>query len=272
MRPEHKNILNMRRVLLAIDSTAGCELSMDTAIGLAHQLQVDLVGLFVEDINLINLAGLPFQQHEIRPSGAVAHLDLFTMERSLKKMAQNAHKMLRVSAKKTRVNWSFQVARGRLITELIATAQEADLLIIGRRSDTSIQQLEIRHTARKQDQGMRGTILVLYDGSDVGKRALLAARQISVEQGRDLEVFFIVKKGASTEALQQQAAEILGDISINIYFRNVKVTDEDALIQTVRKANPIMLVLGMELTTGKKQLVEQLSIKLPCPLIVVEKL
>ncbi|MCK5669327.1 MAG: universal stress protein UspA, partial [Gammaproteobacteria bacterium] len=48
------------RVLIALDAMQENPGALETAIALAAQRQSELMMLFIEDMNLVNLAGLPF--------------------------------------------------------------------------------------------------------------------------------------------------------------------------------------------------------------------
>ena len=48
------------RVMVALDSTKQSQAALKAAAELAARLNVELIGLFVEDINLLQLASLPF--------------------------------------------------------------------------------------------------------------------------------------------------------------------------------------------------------------------
>ena len=49
-----------RRILVAIDTSPHGSAALEAAARLATELRAELEGLFIEDINLLRLAGLPF--------------------------------------------------------------------------------------------------------------------------------------------------------------------------------------------------------------------
>ena len=50
--------MSLRRIVVALDGSS--EATFDTMIELARELEVELVGLFVEDTELLDAAALPF--------------------------------------------------------------------------------------------------------------------------------------------------------------------------------------------------------------------
>jgi hypothetical protein len=94
-------------------------------------MQAELIGLFVEDVDLIHFAGLPFASEVGYVSAARRTLDVNAMERSLRALAREAHDALRAAAVERSARWSFRVTRGSAPAELLAAAQDADLVILG---------------------------------------------------------------------------------------------------------------------------------------------
>ena len=51
-----------RRILVALDASRESDAALAAAAELAQQLDAELMGLFIEDIDLLNLAALPFSR------------------------------------------------------------------------------------------------------------------------------------------------------------------------------------------------------------------
>ena len=58
----------IQRILVALDASTDSLAALDAAAKLAQCLQAELVGLFVEDVNLLYMAGLPFTRELRFPS------------------------------------------------------------------------------------------------------------------------------------------------------------------------------------------------------------
>lgn len=116
-----------RRILIGLDSSPGSLRGLAEAAQMAARLDAELVGLFVEDENLLRLARLP-QSCEIGLQSAKSrNLDPDAIGRLFKQMAQRARGEVKRAADREHVRCSFEVARGSLVGELLrALAGEAE--------------------------------------------------------------------------------------------------------------------------------------------------
>jgi len=121
--------VKIRRVIVGLDPTAHSRVLLEAAVELAGQAQAELLGLFVENQDLLHFAGLPFAREVGFESATRRALDVESMERSLRAMAREAQQMLETVAGATRVPWSFRVVRGAPAAQLLAAAEESDLVI-----------------------------------------------------------------------------------------------------------------------------------------------
>jgi hypothetical protein len=100
------------------ESIAALELAAERA----KRIQAELVGLFVEDANLLKLVQHPFAREVNLATCSGRTLDAATVEQELKVQATAARRTLEQTAGRLRVPWSFQVTRGAVQAELIAAA------------------------------------------------------------------------------------------------------------------------------------------------------
>ncbi|MBP6813864.1 MAG: hypothetical protein KA169_03175, partial [Burkholderiaceae bacterium] len=85
--------MNLRRVVLGLglqDSPA----AMTLATELARSMQLQLLGLFVEDIDLLHFAALPFAREVCLSSATSRQLDPTAMVRALQQRAGEARRSL----------------------------------------------------------------------------------------------------------------------------------------------------------------------------------
>ncbi|MGD8821809.1 MAG: universal stress protein, partial [Anaerolineales bacterium] len=73
--PEDKNPTRVERILVAVDASSHSRAALEAAAELAASLEVELVGIFVEDINLMRLAELPIAVEIETPTGQVRRID-----------------------------------------------------------------------------------------------------------------------------------------------------------------------------------------------------
>jgi hypothetical protein len=119
----------IRRIVVKVDSARRRRAVLEAAAALAEKLEAELVGLFVENVDLLHFAGLPFAREVGHASAVRRPLDVAAMERSLRALAKEAEETLALIAGATPVRWSFRVARGPEAPELLAAAMDEDLVI-----------------------------------------------------------------------------------------------------------------------------------------------
>jgi predicted RecB family endonuclease len=110
------------RIVIELAPGLAARGSLEAAAAFADRLGAELVGLFIEDPDLLRFAALPFA-HEIGHASAERRrTDVPAIERSLRVHAAEAERSLASAAERSAVRWSFRVARGIAATELLAAA------------------------------------------------------------------------------------------------------------------------------------------------------
>lgn len=95
------------------------------AAALAGQVGAELVGLFMENLDLLRFAALPFASEIGIASAARRKPDVGAMERSMRAVAEQARRRLEAAAAESAIACSFQVRRGVPVDALLAAATEA---------------------------------------------------------------------------------------------------------------------------------------------------
>ncbi|MCC6673383.1 MAG: universal stress protein [Planctomycetes bacterium] len=153
--------MNLRRILLALDATAREWRGLEELAALAARLEAELVGLFVEDLDLLHAAARP-EAREIGLASASAQVfDPQALDRTLRGLARRAERRLAEVAGRRQARWSFQVARGRVPAELLGAAAGADLLVVGRSSRRGTPRRRLGSTARRILAAREGPVLLL---------------------------------------------------------------------------------------------------------------
>jgi hypothetical protein len=121
--------MKIRRVIVRLDPALRSRALLEAAFDLAGEMQAELLGLFVENQDLLHFAGLPFARELGIESATRRALDVESMERMLRGLAKEARQSLEWAAARTQVQWSFRVVRGAPAAELLAAAEESDFVI-----------------------------------------------------------------------------------------------------------------------------------------------
>jgi hypothetical protein len=121
---------SFRRLVLGLQPRAP-DHAMQFAIELAELLNLELLGVFLEDTSLQDLASMPFAR-ELRPLGGGWHpIDTSQLSRDLELAAQKAERTFAAAAKRLATEWRFEVARGPMAASIATVSQASDIVVIG---------------------------------------------------------------------------------------------------------------------------------------------
>ena len=121
---------NFKRLVLGLQPGAP-ERTMRLAVDLAELLNLELLGIFLKDTSLHNLANIPFAR-ELRPLGGGWHpIDVKELSHDLDVTARSAEKLFAEAAKRLPTQWRFEVARGPMAATIAAVSQTSDIVMIG---------------------------------------------------------------------------------------------------------------------------------------------
>ncbi len=248
---------SVRRILVALDASPHSVAALRAAAQLAALMGAELQGLFVEDINLIQLAHFPFSQEVGSYTASRRRLDNSSIERQMRAMARAIRQAMAEVANQTHVRWSFQVARGPVTAELLAAAEAALLLSMGRagrrrrKSLGSTVQSVVSRTSRPvlildEEGQLKYPLTVLYTGSPAADRALRLAIQLTQRTPSELRILIWAGEGQteSAERLQQWVEELAADQQVKV--RLVRVDKTSSLLAAVQEGNGGTLVLPSE--------------------------
>jgi nucleotide-binding universal stress UspA family protein len=213
-----------RRVLVALDSSAASSPVLEIAAGIAAANTCELCGLFVEDQDLLRLAGLPFAR-EIQLSKAMSRtLAPEQLLQDLRAQAGLARTAMARQAALHRVSWSFQVAQGRSEEAILLAATAGDIIAMARgfgplasvaRLSRRVRLIAARAPgplllAGEPSAGRPGPVLLPYDASPAAKAMLGIAVDLARARGEALEIMLFgdaAERGAEVEARLRSAAD-----------------------------------------------------------------
>lgn len=277
----------IRRILVALDNSSDSLAALEAAVRLAASVRAEVVGLFVEDANLLRLAGLPFTREVRLPSAG--ELDHRGMEQQLRLLAWQARRTLREAAEAHAVEWSFRVVRGQVTPEVLAAALDADLLTLGKASRPLTRHNRLGSTARAAATEAAGSVLlveaagsdhrpvvVLYESTAAGKQALVAAAYLALAKHVSL-VVLIAADALDEEAqalaeearawLEAQPDELVKGVTAE--YRRIAQGDVARVVEAVRLEGGGALVLGGRGPLLRASAVQALLDELDCLLMLV---
>jgi nucleotide-binding universal stress UspA family protein len=273
--------LTIRRILVALDASTHSLAALAAAAELAASMHAELLGLYVEDENLVHLAALPFAS-EVRSHLAVSKpVNSNEMEAALRLQASQARRALEAAATKANAKWSFQVVRGQVTASILAAALEADLLAMGRISRPLSSRTRLGSSARAVMSGSGRSVLIMeqgghlhypvlatFDGSAAARQALTAAAQLAQSSGVNLNVL-ILGNAEERADLEIAAADLLAESGMQAQYFWMNDVSVSGLTDMVNSAEDCVLVLGGENKLLKAENIQDLLDRTDCPVMLV---
>jgi len=266
-------------IAVAIDCSPHSKASLEAAAEMAARLKAELIGIFVEDINLLHMAGLPFAE-EIRLY-STEKLDTAQLERLLRHQAQQAREMLEHTAQPRTLRHTFRVLRGLVPEQVMQAALEADMLVLGRSGRSPSCRKGLGSTARSAlDEGsmnvllMRpgvtaaeGPLLVLYDASEASKRALATALEIA-GPASTLNLLITDPAPDALERCRQETDAAVREKGLETEYYHLPFTDSRQLVSFIRMIDSGLLIIGKGMNLPEETIRELID-NIDYPVLVV---
>jgi len=259
---------DIRRIVVALDASASSLSSLEAAARLAARCRAELVGLFVEDENLLRLADLPFAR-EVQPSGATERpLAAAQVARSLRVQAERARRTLGRIAGELAISNSLEVVRGNYLAEALSATVELDVLFLraGAAREASRIGRAARATGAARGRVGQRRVWVLYDASPGAARVLAMARDLAAGARADIVVVVPAPSAAAGDRLRSEAAALIGEAG-SVSYATVPDVDPETIVRTVRGA--ALVVLKRDGSVRSDDRVRALLEALDCPVVVV---
>lgn len=230
----------LERIIVALDASPDSLAALRAAAQLAAQLHAELHGLFVEDANLLRLCELPFLQEVGLVSATTRRIESRALERQFRALARSLQTQMASVAEAAHVPWSFRVTRGSVADELLAAAEEAQLLSLGRLGQTpgqlagSATQTVLRRTRlpvlvmRRYEQ-LQAPLTLVYTGSPAAERALQLAVRLAEQMDGPLHLVLPLAQ-AEAERVSAQLQQAIRSVELHI----TPVDNGDRFVRALR--------------------------------------
>jgi nucleotide-binding universal stress UspA family protein len=241
----------IQRILVAFDASPSSLAALQTAAELAAQLEAELFGLFVEDVDLLRFSDAPYAREILFPSAAEVPVTRASMECSLRAQSQRVRETVAAVARAANVAWRFRSVCGRVTEEVMAAAGDADLLAIGRSGWSLGGRDRIGSTAQELMTGPVPVLLlperaslsqfhlvVYFDATPRARKVLLAAADLAGACKRGLTVLL------AAPDLKVEVESILRRRVVEARYRQIDPRDEMNLRRAMQQESGGILVLG----------------------------
>jgi nucleotide-binding universal stress UspA family protein len=267
VRAPRRTGISIRRIVVAADSSAPGRTALGAAVRLAQQLQAELEGLFVEDVNLRRLAELPVAREIRFGSGFAQPLggDTRSVADDLRAEAARLRRAFEEATQRARVHATFRVAEGRLERAMVEAGGDADLLVIGLARQRGFAPL----APGAAPASLASRPLVLYDGSEGAERALDLAARLADDDAAALTVVIRAVGEAETLRLRRRAAQLLAARDHGAQFRSATDPSLADLCRAVSTYGASALVISGTDALLAEDGFRRLLADVVCPVLVV---
>ena len=245
----------IHRIVVALDASAHSRAAMNAAVTLAEKINAEVVGLFVEDINLLRMSELPFAREVLFAEAKLRRIERGDLQRKLQARAALLRHEIQDLAKEHNVSSTFRVIRGSVEKELLAAALDTDMLALGRLGHTIGRRARLGSTARTivdraasavllvKAGASGGPIVALYDGSDAGRRVLEQALVLA-EHTDDLRVLVWAPTEIAAFENRQLAAHLLDASAAPIQYQHLSGDNPFLVLQWINRQKAGLLLLA----------------------------
>lgn len=279
----NNNTRPIRCIAVAIDCSPCSRASLDAAAEMAARLRAELIGIFVEDINLLRMAELPFAEEVRHFTATMEKIDTGQLERLLRLQAREAQQLLQRAAEEFTLPHSFRIMRGMVPEKVMSGAPEADLIVLGRSGRSPSCRKGLGSTARNAlNEGKKhvllmrpgftvadSPLLVLYDRTEAARLALKTAIGFT-GQGSLAHVIITEPEQEAAAECERTAAGMLDAAGIEAEYHHLPFTDSLQLARYIRMIDSGLLVLSDRMHLPSDTL-RNLVIDIDYPVLIVRE-
>lgn len=271
----------VRRILVAVDASHHSIAALEAAVELATRFQAELLGLYVEDINLLRLAQLPFAREVGTFSAGVRRLDVTEVERQIRVQTVRVRRIFESRTGRTEVQWSFRVTRGSVPQEVVTAASDADLLVVGRAGWSLLRKGRLGTTARAivarspsmalllpGGACLASPVTVVFDGSARAERALEVAESL-LDDDRRLRVLLLANGHERLAPLREQVDTWLQGRELDVRYRALTESNVTRLVAAIESEECGTLILPVKSAILEDTALQGLLEELEIPILLV---
>lgn len=224
----------IRRILVALDPSLHSLAGLEAGARMAARLNADLIGLFVEDVNVRRLADLSFIQEVGLFTATCRQVQTHELSRQLRVQAGRVRRQFSIRTRSLRTRCTFRVVRGRVAPELLSAAAEADLVILGKGAWSAFESERLAPTIREVLSRAPASTLVLragarveppmrvvYDGTPLADKAVATAAGLAAEEDGHLVIFVLADDPDEASRLEENVRQRLEETQLELSFQTL---------------------------------------------------
>ena len=254
------------RIMVMLGDLESDRAALEALGVLAGNSPSDILGMFVEDAELLMLAELPIAREYCLLTHVERRLQTPDIERLFRVQARAAQQALAEIAHRFGSSLSFRTARGAATALLREALTEVDFMLFG--AVRGALRLPGDASRSSSFRPARQPVAVVYDGSDVAQRALQVARKLATDITPSLIVLLRARNVEEMAALASQVSTLAGNRQVRM-IEMVNPSWQDMLAQ-VRRHRSALLVLATTDELLQEKNLAQLRTEPNCPVVLVK--
>jgi nucleotide-binding universal stress UspA family protein len=279
----HQGTLTIRRILVAVDASRDSRAALRAAVQMAARFHAELEGLYVEDLNVLRAARIPFAKEFGHYTGDRRLINPSAIERDMRARVRQMRRLFQMLTEQEAVHGSFHVARGMVPSEIRSAAAGADVLIVGRMgwAQTDVERMGEPVESACSDTAPRVTavlrdgavlappVVAVYDGTEKGSKGLRVGAALVDEMWGPLQILLVPVPGTSLERLKERANACLHAIPVMRQYRMLTSLRLPWLVHVLRDTAAGTLVLPGDAEVLQEGRISDLLARIDIPVLLV---
>ncbi len=252
------NISETCRIIVSLKSVYDVELPVTAATTLAAAINAEVIGLFVREDAMIDLAGLPFVRAINVGSKQPVQITQKAMEQAFQHGAMLCRRTLSAMAEKAQVKWSFNTEQGELSAKTRDILMAGDFLVLeGSNYGSGLRLLidelhAMSHysrgvvvAARRRELRNNGPVIAIDDGDAAGEKTVALAARIARVIGTHLDLFAVAASDAEAEHIAQRARKLAG-AEVGLQIHRFAPGAPGSIVAATANFSPVFIVVDLE--------------------------
>jgi len=276
--------MGLKRILVPVDASPNSLEALEAAAEMGARHGAELIGLFVEESNLLLYTEHGFAREVSLCSCSLRPIQRREMELQLRARAEQIRKALSTAGNKWGLPWRFHVSRGTVRSEIQRAASEVDLTVLGKAGWSQILSNRAGSTVQglistpgtptlvlQQGGRIRPTICAVYTGSALSDRTLAATPDLLQLERFRIIVYIPQDAPEGFAALRRKAAALL-PARAQADFRSLSSPCHAHLLRELRE-NEFMgpVILPCEPPEFQGQTLNQFVNEVSVPVLLIKK-
>lgn len=249
----------IEHILVAVDHSAGSRLALNAAALFAKITRANIYGLYVQDEHWEQVSGMPSTTVVNKLTGITQRFDENRLDRHIKKIANRLQREIEDVSRRHEVAHRWKSVRGQVIEEILKAGKEADLVTIGRRGDSMLQQKKMGSTARAIIKRSEKPVLVLaeqpiyhqavtvvYDGTEESERGLQLGLDLAKGNRSKLFILALGNRNNDQTDLNKKLEQLAGDADISVEIKPLQRATAGNFIHSVRRKKPGLVIIAQD--------------------------